>query len=142
MAYNDEEKWAATRSSIGMSMLDKTEAKGLTNNEFIAIASSFAMGIDYTDTFDMWGVAIGEKARAQIAALQLKRIERVFFDINGIDHKRGALSKVNQVLKPDIHRVPISKKVYFLGISYMPKLAVRFDIAYFWSFFGSDFFDH
>ena len=94
-AYNDEEKWAATRSSIGMSMFDKTEAKGLTNNEFIAIASSFAMGIDYTDTFDMWGVAIGEKARAQIAALQLKRIERVFFDINGIDHKLGALSEVN-----------------------------------------------
>ena len=77
-----------------MGTLDKTQARGLSNNEFIAIASSFAMGIDYTDIFDMWGVAIGEEARAQIAALELDPAERVFFDIDGYDHELGALSEV------------------------------------------------
>ena len=84
-----------------MGTLDMTQARGLSNNEFIAIASSFAMGIDYTDIFDMWGVAIGEKARAQIAALGLVPTERVFFDIDGDDHDaRGALSKVRERLTP------------------------------------------
>ena len=88
----------AARNSIGMGTLDQTQARGLSNNEFIAIAASFAMGIDYTDIFDMWGVAIGEKARAQIAALGLDPTERVFFDIHGDDHKRGELSDVRKRL--------------------------------------------
>ena len=95
-AYKNEATWAAASSNIGMGNLTMAEAKGLTNNEFIAIASSFAMDIDYTDIFDMWGVAIGEKARAQIAALGLKIPERVFFDIHGNDHKRGELSGVRE----------------------------------------------
>ena len=81
-----------------MGTLDKTQARGLSNNEFIAIASSFAMDIDYTDIFDMWGVAIGENTRAQIAALGLNTAERVFFDIHGNDHKRGELSEVRERL--------------------------------------------
>ena len=97
-AYNDEAKWAAASSSIGMGALSRAQAKGLTNNEFIAITFSFAMGIDYTDIFNMWGVAgvaIGEKAQSQI---ELKRTERVFFEIDGNEHKLGALSKVRERL--------------------------------------------
>ena len=95
-AYKNEAKWEAARNTIGMGALDKAQAYKLTNNEFIAIASSFAMGIDYTDIFDMWGVAISREARNQIYALELEPAERVFFDITGNNHKKGELSDVRE----------------------------------------------
>lgn len=102
-ARGDDTTWLDKRASIGMGTLSAEQARGLTNNEFIAIAASFAMGIDYTDTFDMWGVAIGDDARAQIAALNLPTTDRVFFAITANDHKRGALTTGIQA----VHRIPI-----------------------------------
>merc|ERR1712165_281165 len=94
-----------------MGALDKAQAYKLTNNEFIAIASSFAMGIDYTDIFDMWGVAISREARNQIYALELEPAERVFFDITGNNHKKGELSDgIN-----DVRRIIIGNRTKIDG---------------------------
>ena len=102
-AKDDPQAWEQARASIGMETVTQEQAAQLSPNDFIAMASSFAMGLDYTDLFDMWGVRMSAHARAQIAAHGLPTTQRVFFRIEGNEHKTGALSTSIQA----VTRLPI-----------------------------------
>ena len=91
-ARADDVTWMASRDAIGMGAITHAQAESLSDNDFMAIAMSFATGLDYRDFFAMWGVAISAEADAQIAAYASPAVPRAFFALDENSHKEGALT--------------------------------------------------
>ena len=64
---NDLNKWDAIKTQLGFSLFDQTEAKSISNNDFLAIAMSYATKLNYLPLFDMWGLTVSDKAKLQVA---------------------------------------------------------------------------
>ncbi|HEX6243750.1 MAG TPA: ImpA family metalloprotease, partial [Polyangiales bacterium] len=65
-ALKSPDTWNAQRSGLGFGQLSLEQAKVISNNEFMLIAMSFVTGLDYSDFFAMWGLAVGAPAKAQV----------------------------------------------------------------------------
>lgn len=106
-ALQNEATWEAEKAKFGFDKVAHADAKALTNNDFMAIAMSFASGLDSRDYMAMWGFRISAVADTQIATYSLPAAERSFFIINSADWVKGALTT----------RVDDFKKVAIDGVS-------------------------
>jgi hypothetical protein len=102
-ALKDADTWSAKRGALGFSSYSLEAAKGISNNDFIAVALSFVSGLDYRDFMDMWGIPVSAAAKAQIGSFGYPAVERAFFALGSVDHAHGALStRVNDFQKLSI----------------------------------------
>lgn len=91
-AVKSQTTWDAEKAKFGFDKIAFTDAQAMTNNDFMAIALSFASGLDIRDYMAMWGFRISAGADAQIASFKLPAAERVFFAVNTMDWVKGALT--------------------------------------------------
>ena len=63
---NDLNKWDTIKAQLGFSLFDQTEAKSISNNDFLVIAMSHATKLNYLPLFDMWGLTVSDKAKLQV----------------------------------------------------------------------------
>lgn len=92
-ALSDTTTWEAARQNLGFSQFTFEEAKAIGNNDFMAVALSYATGLDYRDFFAMWGTALGDRAKSQIGSFAYEAVPRAFFVLDPTDHTRGALKQ-------------------------------------------------
>jgi len=83
-AVKKEASWLATRDVLGFSQYSHAEAKSIGKNEWLAIAMSTAVERDVTDFTTMWGLAVNDKAKAQIAATQTTMLPMNFYASNNL----------------------------------------------------------
>ncbi|MGI9303547.1 MAG: ImpA family metalloprotease, partial [Gammaproteobacteria bacterium] len=68
-AIGSDAKWAAAAADLGFSIYTRAEAMGLGNgNDFMYITASLIDGRDFADHFEIWGIEISDKAKAQVQA--------------------------------------------------------------------------
>ncbi|WP_255554906.1 ImpA family metalloprotease [Moritella sp. 24] len=84
-AVKKETTWLAARDVLGFSQYSQSEAKSIGKNEWLAIAISTAIERDVVDFSTMWGLAIDDKAKAQLAATHTDKLPLSFYasDNNG-----------------------------------------------------------
>ncbi len=70
-AVKDDDKWAAKKDGLGMSLYERTAARYMSTEDWLLIAVSHATGFDYRAYFDVWGHTISAEASAQVAAMSL-----------------------------------------------------------------------
>jgi len=91
-ALKDQATWDAQKATFGFDQVAFADAQTMSNNDFMAIALSFAGGLDLRDYMGMWGFRVSASADAQIASFKLPAAERVFFAVNTMDWVKGALT--------------------------------------------------
>ncbi len=84
--------WDAAKERLGFGDYSLDEASKISNNDFTAIALSYVNGLDFQDFFDMYGLAVGAKAKAQIQGFSFPVVERVFFALAPLSYQRGAMT--------------------------------------------------
>ena len=78
-ALASETTWEAKKVSLGFSSYTLTEAKAISNNDWLVVALSYAAGLDYRDYIRMWGQTFTSKADAQVAGFGYVAVARQFF---------------------------------------------------------------
>lgn len=78
-ALASETTWEAKKVSLGFSSYTLTEAKAISNNDWLVVALSYAAGVDYRDYIRMWGQTFTAKADAQVAGFGYVAVARQFF---------------------------------------------------------------
>ncbi len=69
IAYSSNDSdWETYKAKLGLSQYTKDEARALNANDFMAITSSLYTNKDLSDFFEGYGVAVSDKAEAQITA--------------------------------------------------------------------------
>ena len=81
-AIKQEGTWLATRDVLGFSLYSLQEAKVIGKNEWLAIAMSAAIERDVVDFTTMWGLAVDDKAKAQIAVSHSNKLPLSFYASN------------------------------------------------------------
>jgi hypothetical protein len=79
-ADNSDAEWLAARETLGFTLFTREEAKALSKNDWLAIALSVVTQRDMRNYIHMWGLAIGNDAQQQIAALNLPTMPTTFYD--------------------------------------------------------------
>jgi len=67
-ALKDAATWDAAKASLGFGTLSYDQAKALPTNDWLVIATSWAVGLDFRNLLDMMGCRFGATASAQVAA--------------------------------------------------------------------------
>jgi len=67
---------------LGFSQYSQAEAKTIGKNEWLAIALSTAIERDVVDFTTMWGLAVDDKAKAQMAATHSIKLPMTFYASN------------------------------------------------------------
>ncbi|MDN2482533.1 ImpA family metalloprotease [Vibrio agarivorans] len=70
-AVKSDENWIHYRDKIGLSNFEREEAKSLSQNDWLAIMIAYASGLDFTPVMEIWGLAVTDAAKDQIAAFGL-----------------------------------------------------------------------
>ncbi|MFT7518624.1 MAG: hypothetical protein ACI9MC_000756 [Kiritimatiellia bacterium] len=78
-AQKNDEAWSKARDNLGMSSFTRSEARSLSNNDFLLIAMSYVIERDFQDWFDMWGLQTTAAARAQVLGWELDAVARVYY---------------------------------------------------------------
>ncbi|MGB1457722.1 ImpA family metalloprotease [Spongiibacter marinus] len=85
-ADNSDESWLAEREALGFSSYSRAEARALSNNDWLAIALSQSTSRDMREYLAMWGLAISDKAAAQVASFAYPSMPLRFFDSGARDY--------------------------------------------------------
>jgi hypothetical protein len=75
--------WTSKRLNLGFNSYLLTEAKAISNNDWMVIAMSYATGRDYRDYLNMWGITFSAKANAQVASFLYPVVPREYFISTG-----------------------------------------------------------
>ncbi|WOT04500.1 ImpA family metalloprotease [Shewanella youngdeokensis] len=65
-AKASNELWEQKKTSLGFSQFSLEAAQAITNNDFLMIAMSYSTGLDYSDVYQMWGLATTQAAKDQV----------------------------------------------------------------------------
>jgi hypothetical protein len=68
-ARANETTWAAAKNNLGFGNYSLAEASAIKTNDWIVIAASKSVGLDYRQLLDMLGARFSDKASAQVASL-------------------------------------------------------------------------
>jgi len=68
-ARANETTWAAAKDQLGFGNYSLAEANAIKTNDWVVIAASRAVGLDYRQLLDMLGARFSDKASAQVASL-------------------------------------------------------------------------
>ncbi len=71
--------WAAKKDSLGFSNYTHNEARSISNNDYMLIAWSTVVELDFRDYLNMWGIAYSDKAATQVASFNYPTVPREFF---------------------------------------------------------------
>jgi hypothetical protein len=88
-ATRSDESWQSMKGSLGFSNYTRAQASGLSNNDWMNIATSVALQKDMRQFLAMWGLTASEAANNQIAGLSLPMMEKVFYAADGADFCKG-----------------------------------------------------
>jgi immunomodulating metalloprotease len=111
-ATDSAETWEASRTRLDFASYDLDAAEKLTNNDFMLVAMSSVVELDYRDFFDMWGLETSQEARAEVTARAFPSVGRSFFALGPLGHNHGAMSGA-----PGFPELPID------GVTQWPALA-------------------
>ena len=65
----DDTTWDLYRDQLGFSSYSRTEVRQtITAEDFMAITLSLMIDLDHSNYFEVWGVLVSEKAKAQIVS--------------------------------------------------------------------------
>ncbi|WP_166738765.1 ImpA family metalloprotease [Psychromonas algarum] len=81
-ALASDEAWINKRDNLGFSTYSLDEAKAISTNDFILIAASRAVNLDYRQPLNLMGVLVSDKANAQVAISNHTSIGREFITRN------------------------------------------------------------
>ncbi len=81
-ALKDAATWEATKAGLGFGTLSFDQAKALKNNDWIVIAASWAVGLDYRALMDMMGCRFSPEASAQVASFGFPTTGREYITAN------------------------------------------------------------
>lgn len=93
-ALKDVATWEATKGNLGFGTLSFDQAKALKNNDWIVIAASWAVGLDYRSLLDMMGCRFSAEASAQVASFGFPSTGREYITANNYN---GAWFKDSRV---------------------------------------------
>jgi hypothetical protein len=96
-ATRNDNNWNAMKERLGFASYSRVEANGMSNNDWMNIATSVALQKDMRGFLAMWGLPASETANNQVAALSLPVMEKVFYAADGADFCKG-LDKVPVVV--------------------------------------------
>ncbi len=68
-ARNNDQLWDEQAEALGFAGFTRTQARELSNNDFILIAASHALGRDMTEWYSRWGHETSDIARAHVMPL-------------------------------------------------------------------------
>ena len=88
-ATRNESNWAAKKTSLGLASYSLADAKVMSNNDWMNIATSVALQKDMREFLKMWGLPATQAANDQIAALSLPAMAKVFYAADGADFCKG-----------------------------------------------------
>ncbi|OZG74035.1 hypothetical protein BTA51_09695 [Hahella sp. CCB-MM4] len=88
-ALSSESAWLAARTNLGLSTYSYDEAKNIEHNDWLAIAISYASGLDFRDYLTMWALPFSDKASAQIAAYGYSVAPRKYYVSGGDEYCYG-----------------------------------------------------
>lgn len=75
-ARNNDDTWAAKKDLLGMSTYSVTEAKALNNNDWLLIASSWALDLNFVDHIGMMGIITSSKAKEQVESFNFSKVNK------------------------------------------------------------------
>lgn len=88
-ADNNDDDWLAKRDFLGFSTYTRTEAREISNLDWMVIAVSYVTGMDFREFFTMYGYAPGAKAEAQVAGFSSPAAPRLFYLSTGKGYCEG-----------------------------------------------------
>lgn len=88
-ATRNETNWTAKKASLGLADYSLADAKSMSNNDWMNIATSVALQKDMREFLKMWGLPASQAANDQIAALSLPVMAKVFYAADGADFCKG-----------------------------------------------------
>ncbi len=88
-ADDNESNWLAKRDSLGFGNYSRTDARALSNNDWLLIAISSVTERDYRDFFTMWGLSFSTAAADQVAALNYPAVATNFYQASGNNYCLG-----------------------------------------------------
>ena len=68
IADNNDEAWAAKRDALGFGSFTRSEARELSNNDWLLIAMSHLLERDMSDYIQLWGYELTDAAKTHVAA--------------------------------------------------------------------------
>ncbi len=71
LADNSDEAWDEQKQSLGFGQFTREGVLALDNNDWLLIAASYSVGVDYRPFFDLVGQGYSSEASNQVAALSL-----------------------------------------------------------------------
>lgn len=84
LAVKQDATWLVARDALGFSQYTQVEAKSIGKNEWLAIAMSTAIERDVVDFVTMWGLTVDDKAKAQMAITQSRKLPMNFYASNNL----------------------------------------------------------
>ncbi|MGR6871812.1 ImpA family metalloprotease [Pseudomonas sp. HK3] len=88
-ATRSEEKWTAMKANLGFASYSYADAKVISNNDWMNIATSVALQKDMRAFLAMWGLPASDTANNQIAGLSLPAMAKVFYAAEGSNFCKG-----------------------------------------------------
>ena len=94
-ALKNDETWDAQKSNLGFSQYTRSEAQAISNNDWILIAASWALELNFSDHLSMMGILSSDKAKSQVNALGFDKVKRELITSN---NKCAASTKNSRAL--------------------------------------------
>lgn len=88
-AVKNEDAWAAKRNSLGLGSYTLTDAKALSNNDWLAQGISWVTELDYRAFLTMWGLSFSSEISDQIQQHNFTQTVAQFYQASGNDYCYG-----------------------------------------------------
>jgi immunomodulating metalloprotease len=94
-ALKNDETWDAQKNNLGFGHYTRGEAQAISNNDWILIAASWALELDFSNHLGMMGILSSDKAKSQVTAFGFAKVKRELITSN---NKCAASTKNSRAL--------------------------------------------